>query len=306
MLAVPWLQPFDDPEWWFELKWDGIRVLMEGDRDRVRLRSRRDRDMTATYPELAGYRFDRPTVLDGEIVVLDHQGRPSFAKLQQRMNLSGRAAVEAARTLPATLVAFDLLHHGEALVSDPIEKRRERLQAVLPAPAQLSEPMRGEGRALFAAIVERGLEGMVAKLSGSMYRPGRRSPEWRKIAHRRRVRAVVGGFTLGERARATSFGALELGLWVGERLRYVGGVGSGFDDRSLRMIRAELDLLRTDVPVFTDPSQLPRGTVMVVPRLQAVVEFRNWTPAGRLRAPVFVGFAEDGPERPSWETEGPG
>lgn len=299
MLAVPWPAPFDDPAWWFEAKWDGVRVLVEAEPGRVRLRSRSGRDMSATYPELTCLVVDRPTVLDGEIIAFDAGGIPSFGTLQSRMNTTRPVA-----GTPVALVVFDLLHHGRPLIGHPIEERWERLASLdLPGVVR-SEPVRANGLALFEAAEGLGIEGIVAKRAASTYQPGRRSHDWRKVPIRRRTKALVGGFTPGEGGRSASFGALQLGLWHEGRLRYVGGVGTGFDEVSLIRIRQTLDQLGGE-PVALS-GDWPPGTRFVLPVLVAVVEYLNWTSGGRLRGPAFVGFGDDVPEDITWRSEGPG
>jgi bifunctional non-homologous end joining protein LigD len=305
MLAVPWPSAFDDPDWWFEVKWDGFRVLVEVDGPEVRLRSRRGHDLAVSFPELVtGWPAGR-YVVDGEIVVFDGEGRPDFAALQTRHNATGADARRRASALPASVVAFDMLHDDSPLVDLPVELRRERLVARIEGRAVTADPIREDGTALWAAVVERGLEGIVAKRAASRYRPGRRSPDWRKIAHRRRVRVVVGGFTVGEGGRSDTFGALQVGLWTDSSLRYVAAVGTGFDAPALRAIRETLDRIRRDGSPFAVDARPPVGTVWVEPVLVALVEFKTWTDAGRLRAPAFVGFTDDPPGEATWEAEGP-
>ncbi len=305
MLATPWPRPFSDDDWWFEVKWDGVRVLAFWDGDTLTLRSRRGRDVTATYPELATIRADRPVVLDGEVVAFDDAGLPSFPRLQQRMNLTEGRVSTVAASVPVTYVVFDLLHWGESLVDRPLEERWQVLDGLSFDGVVRSDPTRGDGEALYRAVVERGMEGIVAKRAGSRYRSGKRSPDWRKVAHRRRARVVVGGYTPGEGSRASTFGSLLVGLWEGDRLRWVGAVGSGFDEVSLRTIREALDRMRRPDPPFADVEGIPKGAVWTDPRLVAVVEYREWTPGGKLRAPVFVGFTDEPPEEATWEAEGP-
>lgn len=307
MLASSWPRAFDDPDWGFEVKWDGIRVLLYWDGHRLELRSRRGRDVTDTYPELGDFSLSRPIVLDGEIVALDEEGRPSFQLLQARMNLIGHARIaEQARRWPISLMVFDLLYEEGELIDRPLRERRERLQAVeLPPPAAHSLLMAKEGRAFFEAAAKRGLEGVVAKRLQSLYRPGARSPDWRKIAHVRTVRAAVGGFSTGEGARSDTFGSLLLGLWDDGALRYIGSVGTGFDDRTLRAIKETLDRLERSTAPFKEDPALPRHVTWVEPSLVAMVDFKEWTEAGRLRAPSFKGFTDDRPEVITWELEGP-
>lgn len=305
MLAVPWPEPFDDDGWWFEVKWDGFRVLAELEEDRMRLRSRRGNDLTATFPELAGLRSEVPAVVDGEVVAFDDDGRPSFQRLQRRAGLSGNRAATRARGNPVTLVVFDLLHHAEPLVDLPLEERWDLLAALdLPGVAR-SDPHRGEGTSLYRAVVDRGLEGVVAKRAGSRYHPGRRSPDWRKIAHRRTARVVIGGYLPGEGARRSTLGSVLVGLWEDGRLRYCGAVGSGFDEATLASLRDALDELRRGEPPFADASAVPSGAVWAEPRLVGVVEHAGWTDEGRLRAPVWKGFTLDPPEAVTLEAEGP-
>ena len=302
MLATRWRTPFSDDGWLFEPKWDGYRVILTYDGDRVSLRSRRGNDVTARYPELTSIRLDVPTVLDGEVVVLDG-GVPSFERLQQR---SGPYTPSIAARHPVSCVVFDVLHRGEeSLVSLPIEERMGLLPELgLEDPFAAADPVRGAGLDLWDVVVERDLEGMVAKRAGSVYRPGVRSDDWRKIHHIHRVRAVVGGFTPGEGGRSRSFGSLLVGMWDGPLLRWCGAVGTGFSDADLRAIRTALDELRRDASPFHRDANLPRDSVWVEPRLVARVAYRNWTEAGRLRHPRFEGFTDDPAEAVTWEAEG--
>lgn len=304
MLAVPWPHPFDDPNWAFEPKWDGVRILATAGR----LTSRTGRDVSAAYPELARLSDLGPVVLDGEVVALGADGAPSFGLLQQRMNVQGaRRAAELAAAIPVHYLVFDLLHAGGPLVDRTWEDRRERLEHLeLPAPAVLSSTIDATGTVLFEASAAQGLEGIVAKRRGSTYRPGSRSPDWRKIVHVRRTRAVVGGFTPGEGGRAQGFGGLLLGMWDGAGLRYCGSVGSGFDHAAVRAIRAALDEMRTDDSPFLPDPGIPPDAVFVHPQLVAEVAFKQWTGAGRLRAPSFKGFSDRPHRDVTWDREGPG
>ena len=307
MLATSWSAAFTDPGWLFELKWDGVRAILNFDGDSLAIQSRSGRDVTGTYPELNGLSWRRPVVLDGEIVAFDDTGRPSFPALQQRIGIAGgMRAIEAARANPVSCVVFDLLFDGEDVTGRPIEERLERLDALdLPAPLVTSAVIPTDGEALFAAVVERGLEGVLAKRRGSLYRPGVRSPDWRKIAHVLTVRAVVGGFTPGGGSRAGTFGSLALGLWDGFRLRWIGSVGTGFDDPALSAIRGALNEMRVGESPFLPHPELPAGIIWVVPQLVARVAFKEWTNAGRLRAPSFKGFIADPVEEQTWSAEGP-
>lgn len=302
MLAVPWNEPFDDPRWGFEAKLDGVRAIATVSDGSLRLRSRAGNDMTGTYPELGALGgLPDGTVLDGEVIAYDEEGVPSFERLQGRKQHQGPSPVAIG------LVAFDLLaDRGEVVIDQPLERRLERLATLdLPEPVVASQLIVESGVALFEAAAEAGLEGVVAKRLGSLYRPGARSADWRKIPHVRRTRAVVGGFTESEGIRAGGFGALLLGAWEGDRLRYVGSVGTGFDHASARAIRQALEQMTTTASPFDDDPAIPAGS-FVHPHLVAEIEFKQWTRAGRLRAPSFKGFSDRSAEDVLWDQDGPG
>lgn len=300
--------PFVDDEWVFEIKWDGVRALLYFDGEVTRLISRSGRDITERYPELAAFDAGMPVVLDGEIVALDGDGRPSFERLQQRMNLSSPSAIaDAMHRVPVNYAAFDVLYADGDITRRQFDDRRAVLDGLgLSSPFVVSEIVEGDPTALWEFVNSRELEGIVAKRRDSPYRTGSRSPDWRKIPVSRRVRAVVGGFTEGDGGRSGSFGALLLGLWTESGLRWIGSVGSGFDDWSLGAIREALDQMRMDQSPFLPGDDLPKRAVWVYPQLVALVQFREWTQVGRLRAPVFKGFTDDPKDEVTWESEGPG
>lgn len=304
MLASPWPAPFSNEGWLFEPKWDGIRAILTRDGDRPMIHTRRGTEVGARYPELSGVALAERLVLDGEIVALDEVGNPSFERLQRRIH---RAGGPRSGEPSVSFVAFDLLWlNGESLIGLALEERLRRLGALpLEHPFVRAEPVRGDGVGLWEAITARDLEGMVAKRLGSIYRPGIRSADWRKIPHLHTARVVVGGYTPGSGGRSRTFGSLLLGLWEGRRLRWVGAVGSGLGDADLVAVRRALDeMRREDSPFHPDPD-MPSPAAWVEPALVAAVRFRNWTAAGRLRHPVFQGFTNDDPERATWEAEGP-
>lgn len=307
MLATPWPRLFTDPGWVFELKWDGVRGLLHWDGDRVVLRSRSGRDATLRYPELALFTADRPIVLDGEIVAMDREGRPSFERLQRRINVSsGSLDADTVIATPVDFVAFDVLYDAGDVTNEPLGERRARLEALdLPDRFARSEIITGDPQPLWDFVTERGIEGIVGKRLESLYRPGERSPDWRKVSAYRQVRAVVGGFTAGDGARHETFGALLLGLWSESGLRWIGSVGSGFSDRALRAIRDALDEIEIERCPFADEGALPKRATWVSPSLVALVQYKEWTSVGRLRGPSFKGFTDDPPREASWENEGP-
>lgn len=303
MLATSWPAAFDDPDWFFDVKWDGVRAILRGGPEPT-VTSRRGNTVSGSYPELSGVPWP-DVVVDGEIVVLDDRGAPSFQMLQQRMNTT-RPDRGLLDRVPVAFMVFDVLEvDAVPIIGRPLEERRTMLeQLTLPNPAVVSPLTQGAGRALFDAAVERRLEGIVAKRSASTYRPGVRSPDWRKVVHFPRIRAVVGGFTPGEGSRAGTFGALQLGLHTGDGLRWIGGVGSGFDDASLTAIRAALDELSVDASPFTEDRPHP-AMQFVEPSLVAVVAIRQWTEDGHLRHPVFHGLVVEDPASITWDREGP-
>jgi len=280
MLAMPWTRPFSDSEWFFELKWDGYRSLAYLGAGRPVFRSRRGLDLISSYPELRQVDAGRSVVLDGEIVAIGEDGKPSFFLLGKT---------------PAHFVAFDLLWMDEDLTGLTFEHRRQRLEALsLKGPVAVTDIVATDGEDLYEVVVDQGLEGMVAKRAGSRYHPGRRSPDWRKIVSRRVTTAIVGGFLAGEGNRAGTFGSLLLGVDRDGQLHFIGSVGSGFDDATLRAIASTLRGLARSSSPFTGPVDVAGIKSWVDPVLVARVEYREWTPYGRLRAPVFKGL-EKGP-----------
>lgn len=306
MTATPWPEAFDDDAWWFEIKWDGYRAVVSAEAGTVRARSRRGLDLTGPFPELTGLPIPDGVVVDGEVVSFDEEGRPSFSRLQQRTGFGGRGARAGA---PVHLMVFDLLYQGEDLTGLPYEERRSRLDRLaLPSPILVPEPTPGAGTALYRAAMARGLEGVVGKRLGSRYLPGRRSPDWRKVSVRRRLRAVVGGYHPGEGGRARSFGSLLVGLRDQEGLRFIAAVGSGFDEEMLAGLTPVLHTLEVGEKPFYDEvtSPNPNRPVWVEPVLVVEVEYREWTHDQHLRAPVFKGLVLADPKTATWEEEGPG
>lgn len=292
MLATPWPVAFDDDDWWFEVKWDGYRAIIDSQQGKVRARSRRGLDLLDRFPELAALDVPDGVVLDGEVVAFDDDGRPSFSRLQQG--------------LPVNLVVFDVLFRGEDLTGRSYLDRRGILDDLeLAPPLIVPEPVAGRGTGLFEAVVAQGLEGIVGKRIGSRYLPGRRSPDWRKVSVRHRLRAVVGGYLGGEGSRTSSFGSVLVGLWAPEGLRWIGAVGSGFDEGALSAFSKTMRRLERPTSPFVDQVTLPGRPVWVEPVIVVEVEYKEWTRERRLRAPVFKGVAGVDPGEATWEAEGP-
>jgi bifunctional non-homologous end joining protein LigD len=299
MLARSGKLPPREEQFGFEVKWDGIRTLMFADHGHVELRGRNGSDFTPRYPEvrdLARALGSRRIVLDGEVVAFDHEGRPSFERLQSRMHLASDSAVRRRmRDIPATYVIFDLLYlDGHSTMRLPYEERRELLERLeLNGPAWRAPAYhRGEGRALLEATKDLGIEGIVAKKLDCPYTPGARASHWIKVKNVHTQDVVIGGWTAGEGGRSSSLGSLAVGVVQGDELRYAGKVGTGFTEQTLALVKRELEPLRSDTSPFTG-RQPPKGTIFVEPRLVAHVEFREWTASGTLRAPSFKGLRPD-------------
>ncbi|HEX4618643.1 MAG TPA: non-homologous end-joining DNA ligase, partial [Steroidobacteraceae bacterium] len=287
-----------DPQWRYEPKLDGYRVIAYVRGADVQLKSRRGLDLTTFFPELteelAGQAIDQ-MVLDGEIVALDGAARPSFNALQNRAQLKTPAEIAAARRdSPVVLVCFDLLHFaGLNLRGAPyLARRRYLTQCLLPSAHLQLVHCSDNGPELYHVAVGHGFEGVVAKRIDSAYLPGKRSRAWLKIKAAQSAEFVVGGFTRGKGAR-DPLGALLLGYFEGKALRYAGHVGSGLDDGVIgELLERTVKLKRKDSP-FAEEVPLHRPTTWLAPKLVAEVTFSEWTPAGSLRAPVFLRLRDD-------------
>jgi bifunctional non-homologous end joining protein LigD len=306
-------RPFNDPGWLWEPKLDGYRVLAFIEDDAVTLRSRRGQDYTRTFPrlveeltqqrgEIKGARPGAPRtdagfsmVLDGEVVALGPDGKPSFNALQNRVQLkTARELAAADRDVPVLYYAFDLLHFaGVDLRGAPYADRRRYLtQCLLPSARVLPVHASNDGLALYAAALQSGFEGVMGKRKDSRYESGKRSAAWLKVKSTRSEEFVIGGYTRGKGARE-AFGALLVGYWDGGALKYVTHVGTGFDDRGIARLTARLDALRSDACPFAERPPQTAGAVWVRPELACEVKFQEWTDDGHLRAPVFVRLRDD-------------
>ena len=288
-----------EPDWQYEPKLDGYRVLAFIDRERVMLRSRRGLDLSAVFPEVAaelGRQLVSTMVLDGEIVALGADGRPSFDALQDRAQLkTARELAAAEQATPTAYCCFDLLHFaGVNLRPARYDARRRYLaQCLLPSPRVQLVHADDDAGALLAAALASGFEGIMAKRRDSPYLPGKRASHWRKIKSTQSAEFVVGGYTKGKGARAP-LGALLLGHWEAkDRLRYAGHVGSGFDEATLAEVKRRADPLQTAKYPFTEKPLLNGPATWLEPKLVAEVKFADWTDAGHLRAPVFLRLRDD-------------
>ncbi len=302
MLAEGGHEAFDDPKWWFEPKFDGIRSVTYLATDLTRLVTRTGRDITSQYPELHMVHelIDQVNaVIDAEIVAFDEEGRNSFEALQQRMNLSNEREIKRiAKQIPVALVAFDLLWlDGNDVTELKLEDRRELLTAVVEEDPRLQviTHVEGAGKGFTKIAKEHGLEGVVAKRIGSKYHPGRRSPDWRKIKLTNTQDCVILGWTPGQGDRAETFGALLVGAYDRGKLVWIGQVGTGFTDKMLATLLEHLKPLVAKRPAIDDPDLAnAAGATFVKPEVVCEVEFLEITRStNKMRVPSFKGLRDD-------------
>ncbi len=293
--------PFSHPDWIFEPKMDGIRAIAFKNGDQLRLETRKGNDISKRYPNLMeqiAKQLAEQLVIDGEIVALDDKGVPSFHRLQQRMNLDGGADIHAAEIkVPVFYNVFDILYlDGYDVTGCPLVDRKTLLKKVL-LPTEAVSVLDGfeeHGEIAYKAIVDNGLEGVVAKRRSSRYEAGKRSANWLKIKSTMSDEFLIGGYSKGLGGRSGTFGALLLGTRDEDgKLIYVGHVGSGFNDKSLSDYKTIFEEMKTDKNPFTSKPPLKTPATWMEPRLIAEVKFNQWTSDGHLRAPVFLRMRED-------------
>ncbi len=307
MLATLAERPFSDPNWLFEIKWDGVRALAWIDDGALTLRSRNAIDITRRYPELAGLPAElaaRHVILDGEIAALDERGHSDFERLQERMHV--RVPSEnLISQIPVIYYAFDLLYcDGYDLREAPLLERKQLLQKLLRTSEWLrySDHQLEHGKELFKLAEENGLEGMLAKQIDSRY-VSERSSSWLKLKITKTVDAAIGGWSEA-RTSALPFGSLLLGLYQGRKLRFIGHVGSGFDAKKLAELSNRLKELAASACPFDAVPKTNEKPSWVSPALVARVKFSGWTQEHSLRHPVFLALREDArPTDCQWESE---
>jgi bifunctional non-homologous end joining protein LigD len=297
---APMLATLEDPKnipqqgYEFEIKWDGYRIIAQVAGGEARLLSRKDQDYTQRFAnvakELEKALKTPDAVVDGEVVALDEEGRPSFSAMQQ-----GKPGT------PIHYYVFDLLEvEGEPVIDLPLTERRARLKKLLDGrnrTAVFSEPF-DDGQALYEVAKERRLEGIMGKKLDSRYLPGKRTRDWLKFKTHGEQELVIAGYTKGKGRREWSFGSLVLGAYEADgTLRWVGNVGTGFDDDEIEKLLGKLRPLERKASPFEPPPKMPRvrkgEVVWVEPKLVAEVSFAEWTHDGRLRAPVYQGLRTD-------------
>jgi bifunctional non-homologous end joining protein LigD len=298
MLAEIGERAFTKPDWMWEPKLDGYRVIAFIEGTKVKLRSRRGLDLTPAFPRLAGELAKQSIgdmILDGEIVAFDSNGRPSFNALQNRVQLKSAHEIAAAdRDTPAVYFCFDLVHFaGIDLRNTPYRDRRRYLsQCLLPSPLVQLVHATEDADALQKAALASGFEGIVGKKKDSKYESGRRSALWLKVKPTQSADFLIGGYTQGKGSRGP-LGAIAVGYLDKGKLEYASHVGSGFDDRALTKLKAKLEPLKRDSCPFSEVPPSNGPTTWVEPKVVAEVKFHSWTEDARLRAPVFLRLRDD-------------
>jgi len=288
--------PSSDPSWLFEIKWDGIRALACVKDGKLKLLSRANRDITPEYPDLsviANSVNAKEACLDGEIVALDSGGRSDFQRLQNRMGVKNPSA-RSMEEIPVVYYAFDIIYcDGHDLRSVPLIERKEFLKQVLRTGTvvRYSDHQIGKGAELFDLAEKRELEGIVGKQVSSTY-PAGRTAAWLKFKTDKEVDAVVAGWT-EPRGTREYFGALLLGLYQGDKLKFIGGVGTGFSVGLQKRLWAQLQSLTSDVCPFEVRPVTREKATWTEPKLVARVKFGGWTEGTHLRQPRFLGLQED-------------
>jgi len=289
----------EEPGWEFEIKLDGIRAIGIKNGKSVHLFSRRPRELTEDFTEIANALTklsSKQFVVDGEIVAFDDEGRTSFQILQNR----GQEAIET------HFILFDLIRlNGKSLISSPLAERRAQLQKLLAkarAPLKFSESLDAPPKKIWTEIKRLGLEGIIAKRVDSKYEPGRRGGAWLKVKAQNEQEFVIGGYTPSQGSRKF-FGSIFVGHYENGKLMFASGVGSGFTHRTLEMLFKQFQKLRTpNCPFANLPWRKSRGgfsmadmrrATWLEPKLVCQVKFFEWTRDGNLRQPVFLGLRED-------------
>lgn len=310
MLSIPVDKPFNDNNWDFEVKWDGVRAVLFYNKSKniLELKSRTNKSIRHRYPEIINsiitssiIRCNDSIVLDGEIVVLDEQGRPDFQSHQRRMNVENSLEIQhLSSEIPSTFYIFDILYlDGKNLENLEFWKRRELLSSVLDLnrsgekEIRISESFEGKGIELFKNIRALNLEGVIAKNKQSRYLQGARTTDWLKIKNIQTQDCVVIGYTPGEGNRKGYFGSLLLTVFNRGQLVFVGHSGSGFDFPQIFEIFNKLQKIITGESSVSYIPYTNRDPVWVQPRLVVEVKFDGWTKDKIMRAPIFLRVRDD-------------
>jgi bifunctional non-homologous end joining protein LigD len=288
MLAKEVKESFDDKGWLYEIKWDGYRAIAEVNQEGIKFYSRNGLNFSGTYSLITNElkKFSSDVIIDGEIVVLNDEGLPSFQLLQHYNTDPGH---------PIKYYVFDLLHlNGHDTYNLPLLERKKLLKEVIPQSELIvySDHLEEEGKAFFDICRERNLEGIMAKKCDSQYYAGRRTNEWLKIKHNQTAEAIIAGFTAPTGLRQY-FGALILATKAGENYTYIGHTGSGFNTRSLKDMWNVLQPLITGHSPFNTKIKTNAPVTWVKPELVCEIKFTEKTNDGKLRHPIFLHLRED-------------
>jgi bifunctional non-homologous end joining protein LigD len=288
-------EAFNDENYFFEPKWDGLRAILFFQAGRIELQNRNLRDATPSYPELqkiSGHIRAKTAIMDGEVVVLREDGIPDFGLLQARFGVDDMKRVGVlAKTTPVTYVAFDLLHiNGRDIITLPLVERKKQLKAIVREGPHLlyGDHVEAEGTRFFKEATGRGFEGVIGKEIQSQYVPALRTDYWIKTKKIETTDCVVVGFSQGEGARSSTFGSLILGAYdKNGKLQHVGNVGGGFSQLILEDLRKKLSRIVTKTATVEGSVDSPTPVAWVKPRLVVEVAYMIVTRDGRLRFPRF-------------------
>ena len=289
MLATAIKKPFDNPEWLFEIKWDGYRAIAIVNNGKVALHSRNQKSLAVKFAPIVTSlkKMAFTAVLDGEVVVLNNKGLPDFQQLQ-----------DYGKSTAGQLVyyVFDLLYYQDKNIKElPLIERKEILHKIIPGSGNIkfADHILKKGIDFFTAAKNKGLEGIVAKESKSIYREGIRSPHWLKIKLQQTQDCVIVGFTQPKGSRKF-LGSLALAAYTKGALRYIGESGGSFNRMALKTVYEKLKpLIQKTSPLTTTPTNIREPITWVKPVLVCEVAFTEWTKDGFMRHPVFVRFRED-------------
>jgi bifunctional non-homologous end joining protein LigD len=299
MLAVLSTLPPDPNPYSFEFKWDGVRAITYFDGRRLSMESRNLLDITPRYPEIHAITKElngRKAILDGEVVALDKDGRPSFPLLQQRMHVRDVGAVRLLmKQVPVYYMIFDVLYLDDQInMPLPFKKRRELLESLMLSGEnwRTSPAIEGEGKSMYATATAHAMEGIVAKKLDSAYEPGRRTPNWLKIKIVQSQELVVGGWCAEKGDNRARIGCLLLGYYDKGQLRYAGSVGTGYTDAIHRQLVEKLQKIGRSSSPFADKVPKPKA-IYVDPKLVVEVDYRRWPEGGMVQQASFKGLRMD-------------
>lgn len=290
MLAHIGEKAFSDPDWIFEIKWDGYRAVAELKGTNVKLYSRNGLSFESKYAAVTAAlkKMNIKAVLDGEIVILDKQNRPNFQLLQHYPDIEEPHQI--------VYYVFDLLElDGKKLYDTPLLERKKILKKILGkknAFIQYCDHVEADGKGFFKVMVKNGFEGMMAKEKNSLYHPGKRSSEWLKIRNHKTEEAIICGYTAPQGSRKF-FGSLILGMYKEDKPVYIGNVGTGFDEKSLEELYVKMQKLKRKTSPFAQPIMFNAPVTWIKPALVCNIKYTEWTRDRQLRHPVFMGLRID-------------